>query len=106
MISMSWKGGRVVEGTGLENRQGVHAPSWVRIPPLPPCCSNAFRKSLKMLNGKVVFGFEIHFSRSSRDALQMSVSAPYFSVAFFRKPKGLKGLQGTAPRARTTHRIA
>jgi integrase len=33
---LSWKGGRAVEGTGLENRQGVHAPSWVRIPPLPP----------------------------------------------------------------------
>src|SRR3954470_15516659 len=30
------KGGRVVEGSGLENRQGVYAPSWVRIPPLPP----------------------------------------------------------------------
>src|ERR1700681_507720 len=30
------KGGRAVEGSGLENRQGVHAPSWVRIPPLPP----------------------------------------------------------------------
>src|SRR4051812_42981119 len=32
----SRKGGRVVEGSGLENRQGVYAPSWVRIPPLPP----------------------------------------------------------------------
>ena len=28
-------GGRAVEGTGLENRQG-QSPSWVRIPPHPP----------------------------------------------------------------------
>ena len=30
-----WMGGRAVEGTGLENRQGSR-PSWVRIPPHPP----------------------------------------------------------------------
>ena len=34
------KGGRAVDGTGLENRQGSQGSSWVRIPPLPPLCGN------------------------------------------------------------------
>ena len=31
------RGGRVVEGGGLESRCAVYAVPWVRIPPSPPC---------------------------------------------------------------------
>ena len=33
---MRWRGGRVVEGGGLENRYPEQSGSWVRIPPSPP----------------------------------------------------------------------
>ena len=54
----------MVEGSGLENRQGVHAPSWVRIPPLPP---DTFAKLLELLNNTHKTGIVPHrFSHQRR----------------------------------------